>query len=96
MKIQHLALALIFAGTAQLSFAGADCPKYPKSSWLSEFEMQKKIVNEYGFAIKKFLIDDNCYEIYGWEKSADAKDGKRRIEVYFDPKTGDIVKKEVD
>jgi len=86
-------LALIFS--AQLTHAGADCKDNPKSSWLSEFEIQKKIVNDYGFAIKKFKIDGNCYEIYGWEKS-DNKDGKQRIEVYFDTKTGEIVKKEID
>ena len=58
-------------------------------------DMQKKIVNEYGFSIKQFKIDGNCYEIYGWERSADGKT-LDKIEVYFNPVTGEIVKKEAD
>ena len=50
-----------------------------------------RIVNEYGFSIAKFKVDDECYEIYGWETDENGKEQK--IEVYFDAKTGDIVKK---
>lgn len=70
---------------SQSVFAGADCPAAPKSEWMSELDMQKKIVNEYGFSIDKFKIDDNCYEIYG--KSPEGK-----VEVYFNPVDGSIVK----
>ncbi len=76
-----------------VSFAGADCPKAPEDQWLSKLDMQKKIVNDYGFAIKKFKVDGDCYEIYGWENI----DGKQtKVEVYFNPVNGDIVKKEID
>lgn len=81
--------------TSPFLFAGADCPKAPKSEWMSKLAMQKKIVNDYGFAIKKFKIDDNCYEIYGWEVDDSGKEA-RKIEVYFNPVNGDIVKKELD
>jgi hypothetical protein len=37
-------------------------------------------------------IDGNCYEIYGWEEKKGKVD---KIEVYFNPVNGDIVKKEV-
>jgi len=74
--------------------ASADCPKYPKSEWMSVFELQKKIVNEYGFAIKKFKVDDECYEIYGWAVNEGGK--KVKVEVYFDTKTGAIVKQHRD
>ena len=73
---------------------GADCPKAPKEQWLHVLDMQKKIVNEYGFAIKRFLTDGNCYEIYGWGLNA-AGDRFVQIEVYFNPVTGEIVKKKV-
>ncbi|HHC73495.1 MAG TPA: PepSY domain-containing protein [Thiothrix sp.] len=80
MSISHTALA------------GADCPEAPKDKWLSELDMQKKIVNEYGFSIQKFKIDGDCYEIYG-KKPHEEKDGEfKRIEVYFNPVNGDIVK----
>lgn len=75
-------------------FAAADCPKAPESEWMHVLDMQKKIVNEYGFAIKKFQKDDNCYEIYGWGLN-DAGDKFVQIEVYFNPVNGEIVKKKI-
>ena len=75
--------------------ADANCPSVPESQWMHVLDMQKKIVNEYGFAIKKFQTAGNCYEIYGWGKSADGKKFEK-IEVYFNPVTGAIVKKKVE
>ncbi|UTW46238.1 PepSY domain-containing protein [bacterium SCSIO 12696] len=90
--IKTLPLLIAAACSGQV-LAGADCPKLPQDQWMTPLDMQKKIVNEYGFEIKKFKVDGHCYEIYGWEMI----DGKRtKIEVYFNPKTGEIVKKEVD
>ena len=90
MKHFLTATALLLA--SGLASAGADCPKAPQSQWLPVLEMQKKIVNEYGFAIKRFVTDGNCYEIYGWGLN-DRKDKFVEIEVYFNPVTGEIVKK---
>lgn len=89
-----------FALTAALTFitgeslAAADCPTAPKEKWLHVLEMQKKIVNEYGFAMKRFLTDGNCYEIYGWGLN-ESKTKFVEIEVYFNPVNGEIVKKKV-
>ncbi len=80
---------MVVSGAAQ---AAADCPKAPAEKWMHVLEMQKKIVNEYGFAIKRFLTDGNCYEIYGWGLN-DKKDRFVEVEVYFNPVTGEIVKK---
>lgn len=91
MKKLTSLLLLCASGTV---FAGADCQEYPESEWLSVFDMQKKIVNEYGFAIKKFKVDGDCYEIYGWKMDDSGK--QQKIEVYFDTKTGAIVKQEID
>ncbi len=76
------------------SFAAAECPEAPREKWLHVLDMQKKIVNEYGFAIKRFLTDGNCYEIYGWGLNED-KSEFVEIEVYFNPVTGEIVKKKM-
>ena len=92
-NIRFLALVLAFlaSGYAQ-AHADMECTDKPKAEWLHVLDMQKKIVNEHGFAIKKFQEAGSCYEIYGWGKS---KDGKKfeEIEVYFNPVTGEIVKK---
>lgn len=94
-SVKSLFAAVLFAGAANLSWAGADCTEHPESEQLHILDMQKKIVNEYGFAIKKFLRSGDCYEIYGWGLN-EKGDEFVRVEVYFDTKTGDIVKKEVD
>ena len=44
-------------------------------------------------SIKNFKVDDECYEIYGWQTDEDGKEQK--IEVYFDASNGDIVKKKM-
>lgn len=88
-------LALLAFGACSTLHAAANCPDVPEEKWMHVLDMQKKIVNEYGFAIKKFQTDGHCYEIYGWGKSADGKKFEK-IEVYFNPVTGEIVKKTVE
>lgn len=92
-KATFLAISLAFSSSAL--HAGANCPNVPESQWMHVLDMQKKIVNEYGFAIKKFQTDGYCYEIYGWGKSEDGKKFEK-VEVYFNPVTGEIVKKIVE
>ena len=90
--LKQLVISLILIGFCAAAQAGADCPKAPKDQWMHVLDIQKKIVNEYGFAIARFLSDGNCYEIYGWGLN-DAGDEFVKIEVYFNPVNGDIVKK---
>lgn len=91
---KKLPITFILLALSPLSFAGANCPKLPQDQWLHVLEMQKKIVNDYGFAIKRFLTDGNCYEIYGWGLN-EAGNEFVQIEVYFNPVTGEIIKKKV-
>lgn len=81
--------------SSSMLYASANCPDVPQDKWMHVLDMQKKIVNEYGFAIKKFQTDGNCYEVYGWGRSADGKKFEK-IEVYFNPVTGEIVKKKIE
>ncbi|MDB2654634.1 PepSY domain-containing protein [Luminiphilus sp.] len=92
-KIIALSSAIVVTTLSSFSYAGADCTEYPKSQWMSVLDLQKRIVNEYGFSIKNFKVDDECYEIYGWQTDEDGKEQK--IEVYFDASNGDIVKKKM-
>lgn len=82
-------LSFMFASSV---FAGPECTTAAESKWMGMHDMQKKIINDYGFTIKLFKIDGNCYEIYGWEEKKGKVD---KIEVYFNPVNGDIVKKEI-
>ena len=86
--------AIMLALLSSQVLASANCPKAPENTWMHVLDMQKKIVNDYGFAIKRFLTDGNCYEIYGWGLNATG-DSFVEIEVYFNPVNGEIVKKKV-
>ncbi len=83
------AVSTIILTVSANAYAGADCTSEPQSNWLSRAEMQKMIL-EMGYTIDRFKVDGNCYEIYG-RKGADKK-----IEVYFNPVNGKIVKEEIE
>jgi hypothetical protein len=81
-------VALVAAVLPTAAFAGANCKANPKPEWMSEADAKAKLVAQ-GYKIDKFKIDGNCYEIYGSNK-----DGKK-VEIYFDTKTLEVVKAEV-
>ncbi len=85
--IKSLACAL--AAMPLLAFAGAKCPAHPKAEWLKPEEARAKIEAQ-GYKIKKFKVDGECYEIYGRNKD------DKKVEIYFDTKTLDIVKSEIE
>ena len=70
------------------AFASANCKANPKTEWMSEADAKARLVAQ-GYKIDKFKVDGNCYEIYGSNK-----DGKK-VEIYFDTKTLEVVKAEV-
>lgn len=86
LKIALIALGLTSIGSA---FAGADCQAYPQNERIPEQAFKTALQKE-GFKIKEFKVSGNCYEMY-------AKSPKgRKVEMYFDMKTGKIVKQEID
>ncbi len=82
-----LAVAIIAVGTPAL--AGPQCTEEPTSKWLPRDELMKKAVAE-GYKVDVFKVTTgNCYEIYGRDKAG------KRIEIYYNPVTADIVKANV-
>lgn len=80
-------VALTFAGSA---IAGPKCTDADRSSWMSQDAMKAQI-QEQGYRIKKFKeTSGNCYEIYGYDNQ------DRRVEIYFNPVSGEAVKTEID
>ncbi len=79
------AAALLAAGPA---LAGPTCTDAAQDTWLTEDKM-KTMIAEQGFTdISLFKVTSgNCYEIYGIS-------GETRVEVYFHPVTGEVVKRE--
>jgi hypothetical protein len=92
MHARPLLLALI-AATASLSpvfaHAGAKCEAHPKSEWIKEDDAKARLEAQ-GYKIRKFKVDGQCYEIYGWNKEG------KKVEIYFDTKTLAIVKSEIE
>lgn len=95
-KVSISALVIASSITAQAAFAGADCPAAPQDTWMSELDMQKKIINEYGYSIRKFKVDGNCYEIYGMAQNKDNPKRPSKVEIYFNPVNGEIVKQKIE
>lgn len=85
-KALFVTIALLSSATA---FAGTTCQKYPQSQQIPKAKFQQQL-KEQGYQIKKFKMSDNCYEMYGRDKQG------RKVEIYFDTKTGKPVKSEID
>jgi len=85
----RIAIAVfVAAALPTAAFASANCKANPKTEWMSEADAKARLVAQ-GYKIDKFKVDGNCYEIYGSNK-----DGKK-VEIYFDTKTLEVVKAEV-
>jgi hypothetical protein len=64
------------------------CTSEPRASWQDADAFQQSLLDE-GYKINEFKITEgNCYEIYGF----DPEDTK--VEIYFDPVNGSVVKRE--
>lgn len=96
-KLSITVVALVASLTFNTAFAGPKCTTEPQANWMTELDMQKKIVNEYGFTINKFKVTSgNCYEIYGTAPKSEGNSSDRiKTEIYFHPISGDIVKQKV-
>jgi hypothetical protein len=89
MKQLTLAALIGIVAVAPLSaFAKADC-KAPKAEWMKEADAKAKLEGQ-GYTINKFKVDGNCYEIYGKNKEG------KKVEIYFDAKTLEPVKSEIE
>lgn len=87
IKTIALALTAIVASTS--AFAGATCQSHPQNERIAQKTFEQALTNK-GFMVKNFKVSGNCYELYG--KSPKGK----KIEMYFDMKTGKIVKSEIE
>lgn len=84
-NVMLVAVASLYCAAA---VAGPECTTVEKSKWLDQTKFQEDLKAK-GYDIKVFKVTEgNCYEIYGWDKD------KKKVEIYFDPVTGVIVKEE--
>lgn len=83
MKLLSLFLLLPIS-----ALAGPECTKEPQSKWKDAKAFEAELAKEY--KINRFKITaGNCYEIYGFNKD------NKKIEIYFNPVTGEKVKENI-
>ena len=80
---------LMAAVASVAAFASADCVKHPQNEQIAPAKFQQQLQDQ-GYQIKKFKTSGNCYEIYGKNKKG------QKVEIYFDTKTGQAVKSEIN
>lgn len=85
MKRQLLiALVSLAAAGGALAQHAERCEPLPKEEWKPQAELERKLTNE-GWKISRVKITNGCYEVYG--KNATG----RNVELFFHPKTFDLV-----
>lgn len=83
-----IVLAITLSGCGMK--AGTQCTSAPKSEWQDQDLFQQNLLNQ-GYKIDKFVVTGgNCYEIYGLNKEG------QKVEIYFNPVSGDVVKEEIE
>ncbi|MDV6315151.1 PepSY domain-containing protein [Idiomarina sp. HP20-50] len=96
MKRQLLKLSAVAASALVLSACGSpesgttQCTMEPQENWLDQGQFQQSLKDQ-GYKISEFKVTEgNCYEIYGVNQS------QQKVEIYFNPVDGSVVKKEVE
>lgn len=87
MRNLILIAALMMVGG--VAHAKKNCTDQPKDKWMQEDAFKKRLEGE-GYKIRKFKQPGSCYEIYGTNKEG------KKVEVYFNPVDGSVVKEEIE
>ncbi|WP_370239003.1 PepSY domain-containing protein [Neptunomonas phycophila] len=88
--MKKLIIAALLLTASSVTLAGPKCTDGENANWIPEDTMKQQI-EEQGYSIKKFKkTSGGCYEIYGYDNK------NNKVEIYFHPETGDIVKKKMD
>lgn len=87
--MKQLSLIVAIALLGFVAEAKKSCTDQPKDKWMSESDFKKK-AEEMGYKISKFKQPGTCYEIYGKNREG------KKVEVYFNPVDGSIVKENMD
>ncbi|MGC8701452.1 MAG: PepSY domain-containing protein [Thiomonas sp.] len=79
---------LLLSAVATVAQAGPTCTDKPQSAWLDAAKFQTDLKAK-GYALDKFkTTKGNCYEIYGKDAAG------KKVEIYFNPVDGKVVKEE--
>lgn len=81
----RILMSVAIAAFASSAFASPKCTTEPKGKWIPEAEMRAR-AEAAGHKVDVFKVTKGgCYEIYGRNAAG------KRIEIYFNPISGDVV-----
>ena len=89
MKTPLIAAVLFAVIAPGAAFASSDCPNVPRDQWMSDAAITEK-AKALGYDVRSIKVDDGCLEAYAMDKNG------MRVEVYFHPGTGDVVRVKSD
>ncbi len=79
-------VVFVTAAFATLAQAETQCTTQDKALWQDPAKFQAALAAQ-GYVVKTFKqTHGNCYEIYGFDKD------RNKVEIYFDPVSGQAVK----
>ena len=74
---------------AMPAFADDECASAPRDQWLKPEQIKSK-AEEMGYTVRSVGEDDGCLEVKGFDKAG------AKVEIYFDPVSGAVVKTKED
>ncbi|MEZ5870691.1 MAG: PepSY domain-containing protein [Nitratireductor sp.] len=74
---------------AQAEASSKDCGSVPQAQWMSKEVLTQK-ATELGYTVRNVKVEDGCYEVYGIDSKG------ARVEAYFHPATGEVVRVKTD
>ena len=87
-KMLSVAGAVLLLAGCSVEESVTECTTAAESEWLDQEQFQADLRDQ-GYEINEFKVTPgNCYEIYGRD------DAGEKVEIYFDPTNGSVVKEE--
>ena len=76
------AVLSLLAGAFNAGATGvATCESSPKANWQPQEKLEKQLVDQNGWKIRRIKEDGGCYEVYAFDKNGD------RVNAYYHPVT---------
>lgn len=83
--LKQILLTTAITTLSSTAIAGTHCTYHPENERIPAITFQEQLQQK-GYKIHKFELDDNCYEIEGLNAQGE------RIDEKFDTKTGELVR----
>lgn len=82
MKLNHsLSIAALCLAAPAYATGLATCDSGPKSGWQPPEKLEKMLVDQQGWKIRRIKDDGGCYEVYAFDKAGE------RVNAYYHPVT---------